>query len=275
MRIVSFDAFRTLGIPGVTYIKAEHFLAHLEMIRSADWLLFPEYWQANGLYYGLKARIFPSIASYHLGYDKVEMTRALQLICPDNVPVTAICGNTPAQRDAILQQFSFPFVAKIPRSSEGRGVYLIDSMNDWNTYQIQQSTLYVQEFLPIDRDLRVVVIGKQVVASYWRLQSADGFHNNVAAGGCLDYAPAPMQAIALIEYIARTLNIDHAAFDIALVNGQPYIFEFNRLFGNQGLVDQDIKPSVLIHEYLLSLQLPGKTPATGKGRVKTKWKKAS
>jgi ribosomal protein S6--L-glutamate ligase len=275
MRIVSFDAFRTLGIPGVTYIKPECYLAYLEVIQQADWLLFPEYWQVNSLYYGLNPRIYPSISSYHLGYDKVEMTRALQIICPANVPQTAICANTPAHCDAILQQFLFPFVAKIPRSSEGRGVFLIESKDDWHIYQSRQAILYVQEYLPIDRDLRLVVIGRRVVAGYWRLQSADGFHNNLAAGGQLDFAPVPTPVIKLINEVAWILNINHAAFDVAIVNGRPYIFEFNRLFGNRGLVDQNIKPSDLIYEYLLSQQSPERTPSNSKGRVKRKWKKAS
>ncbi|MBN1379505.1 MAG: ATP-grasp domain-containing protein [Gammaproteobacteria bacterium] len=274
MRIVSFDAFRTLDIPGVTYIKPENYQAHLELLQKSDWLLFPEYWQVNSLFYGLGCRIFPSIASYHLGYDKVETTRALQLVCPDNLPQTEIYANTPESVRSILQRFSFPFVAKIPRSSEGRGVFLIENKDDWNAYQCNQTVLYVQEYLPIDCDLRVVVIGRKVVASYWRLQSADGFHNNLAAGGTIDFSPAPEQALALIKEIACRLNINHAAFDVALVNGQPYIFEFNRLFGNRGLVEQNIKPATLIYAYLLSLQSPGKTPATGKGRRKTKWRKA-
>lgn len=272
MRIVSFDAFRTLGIPGVTYIKPESYLAHLAEIRQADWLLFPEYWQVNSLYYGLRSRIFPSIASYHLGFDKVEMTRALLSVCSANVPQTAICANTPAWRDAILQQFPFPFVAKLPRSSEGRGVFLIEGDDDWRRYQNGQPVLYVQEHLPIDRDLRLVVIGKRVVAGYWRLQSADGFHNNVAAGGCIDFSATPEAAVKLVNHLVRVLKINHAAFDIAMVNNHPYIFEFNRLFGNRGLVEQNIKPADLIYAYLLSMQSPGYTPSSGKGKMK--WRKA-
>ena len=44
MNIVSFDAFRTLGLPGVRYIKPERMYEHLDDIQRADWVLFPEYW---------------------------------------------------------------------------------------------------------------------------------------------------------------------------------------------------------------------------------------
>ena len=35
--------------------------------------------------------------------------------------------------------------------------------------------------------------------------------------------------------VARKLGVDHAGFDIALVGDHPYLLEFNRLFGNQGI----------------------------------------
>lgn len=251
MQIISFDALRTLDIPDVTYIKPECAVEHLEIIQAADWLLFPAYWQVNSLHYGLHAHLFPSIASYHLGYNKIEMTRALQLICPKNIPRTEILPNTTETARNLPERFCMPFVAKTPRSSEGAGVFLIQNRQDWQTYCDHHDILYVQEYLPVDRDLRLVVIGSQVVASYWRLQSADGFHNNIAAGGQLDFSAPPATAVELVAQVAQTLGIDHAGFDIAMHKDHPYIFEFNRLFGNNGLSKQGIKPGKLIYAYLL------------------------
>lgn len=257
MRIISFDVFRSLHIPGAHYIKPENFLDHLDVIRLSDWVLFPEYWQVNSLYYGLNCRIFPSIASYHLGHDKVEMTRAFQAVCPQNIPQTVVEAGTPEGIRAIEEKFAFPFVAKEVRSSEGKGVYLIENEADWRRYCEGREVLYAQEYLPIDRDLRVVVIGDRIEGCYWRMQSPDGFHNNVAAGGRLDFSSAPAAALELVEQVIRTLGIDHAGFDIAMVGGQPYILEFNRLFGNHGLAQQDIRPADLIYQYLLQKHSTG------------------
>ena len=101
MRIVSFDAFRSLGIPGVQHIKPEHFQQHTDSLLQADWLLFPEYWQVNALHYGLGLKIFPSVASYHLGHTKIEQTRALQCVCPHNIPHTIILQSSDSNRDHI------------------------------------------------------------------------------------------------------------------------------------------------------------------------------
>ena len=71
MQCVSFDAFRTLRLPDTLYIKPEQMFRHKSELAAADWVLFPEYWQLGGLLFGLKSRIFPSLASYLLGHDKV------------------------------------------------------------------------------------------------------------------------------------------------------------------------------------------------------------
>lgn len=263
MRVVSFDAFRTLRLPGVTYIKPAHFSQKLHLIEAADWILFPEYWQVNSLHYALHKKIFPSIASYHLGHTKVEMTRAFQALCPDNLPYTLILANTEQNREAVLEQLEFPFVAKEIQNARGNGVFLIENLADWYRYCQQNEVLYAQEYLPIQQDMRIVVIGRKVVAGYWRRQPEGGFHNNVAKGAEIIFAPIPDAAIELVTRVAQQLGINHAGFDVAQVGNRFYLFEFNRLFGNQGLVEQGVRLDLAIWEYLQSEHDPSGQPPLG------------
>ncbi len=235
MRFVSFDVFRTLGFPDTRNLKPDHQFRHQSELSAAEWVLFPEYWQVNALVYGMGCRIFPSQASYLMGHNKIEMTRAFQAVAPQHVPVTHILGNTRNNADYLWQEMTHPFVAKLPKSSMGEGVWLIEDRDQWRDYLGRTDTLYVQEWLPIDRDLRVVIVGEQVLAAYWRLQSGFSFHNNVARGGTVDFSPVPPAATELALTVARKLGVDHAGFDIALVGGHPYLLEFNRLFGNKGI----------------------------------------
>ena len=112
MKLVTFDPFRTLGLPGVRYIKPEHMATQRDELTDADWLLFPAYWQLHSLHYVLRRPIFPSLASYHLGHDKVEMTRALRLACPEHVPDTEILGANHQGISQLLDTWRFPYVAK-------------------------------------------------------------------------------------------------------------------------------------------------------------------
>ena len=240
MRFITFDPFRTLHIPDVTYVKPELFYDRLELVTQADCLLFPPYWLINTIVYGLGKPVFPSVSTYHLGHDKVEMTRALQAVSPEHIPATFILPNDAVSSGRILDELPFPFVAKTVRSSGGQGVYLIRNPRDWADYRQRHAILYAQQYLAIDRDMRLVVVGDRVIAGYWR-RSSGGFRTNVAQGAGIDYAPLPADAVNLVTDLARRLHIDHAGFDVAMVEGRPFLFEFNRLFGNQGLVQQGIR----------------------------------
>lgn len=220
--------------------------SQLVRIQQADGILFAEYWQLNTLVHALKKRIFPSLSTYMIGHDKVEMSRCFLALEPAHVPHTEILANTPTNADWAWEQMLLPFVAKFPRASMGHGVFLIETQRQWRDYLDRTPVIYVQEYLPIDRDLRIVWVGKKVLGGYWRLQAEKGFYNNVAQGGAIVEGLIPPAALALVARLALALNIDHGGFDIAMVGDHPYIFEFNRIFGNQGLagkqgvIDQEI-----------------------------------
>jgi len=262
LKLITFDPFRTLGLPGVRYIKPEHMFAQRDELLTADWVLFPAYWQIHGLHYVLQRALFPSLATYHLGHDKVEMSRALRLVCPDNLPETEILSSSHSDISRILDTWSFPFVAKRVRSSQGDGVFLVENRQQLLDYAAHNEVLYIQKLLPIVRDLRVVVVGRRIIASYWR--EGTSFHNNLARGARIRTdLPVPDDALALVESLARRLNIDHAGFDVAWVDGKPYVLEFNRLFGNRGIPDLPQRVGAAMRAYLLgeSESPPDDSPA--------------
>ena len=265
-RWVSFDLFRTAWLPHTQQLKSLQMYQHASLLAEADWVLFPEYWQLNTLVHAWQARIFPSIATYRIGHDKIEMSRAFQAVAPAHVPQTVILPNTPAHAEEIWEAFTLPFVAKLPRSSQGAGVWLIESRADWRAYQARSDVLYAQEYLPIDRDLRIVIVGDQILAAYWRLQGNDGFHNNLSRGGEVLQGPVPQQALDLVRQVATRLDINHAGFDVAMVGQHPYLLEFNRLFGNQGVEGGDQRIQQAIREYLLAHSNPQSPDAPLSGR---------
>ncbi|MEX1032620.1 MAG: hypothetical protein WDZ30_04620 [Cellvibrionaceae bacterium] len=270
MQLVSFDVFRSLGLPNTRFLKPEHFYAHTLELQQADWVLFPEYWQLNALIYGLNCRVFPSQASYLIGHNKIEMTRAFQSVVPEHVPRTRIEPNSEQQREALWQSMDLPFVAKLPKSSMGAGVWLITSRQDWFDYCARTEVLYVQEYLPIDRDVRVVVVGDQVLAAYWRLQAEGGFYNNLARGGAIHTGIVPKQVTQLALRVAHHLGVNHAGFDIALVDNYPYLLEFNRLFGTAGIGSNNQEFNKLLLDYLARQSAPPKPRAPQLGGNKSR-----
>lgn len=250
MKFVTFNPFRSIGIPNVSYVKPENIFKDIERVKEADYLLFPEYWQVNSLVYGLKKKIFPNINTYHLGHNKIETTRALWAAFPKNVPYTQIFSKDRIRIEDIEREFSYPFVAKEIKNSMGNGVFLINNRNDLKNYIDNNDTLYIQERLPIDRDLRIVYVGDKVIGSYWRIAAPGSFHNNIAKGARYDYDNIPKEAIELVENVAKAFGVNHAGFDVAVADGQYYILEYNVMFGNEGLRNMGIEVEKYIFDYL-------------------------
>lgn len=251
MKLVSLNPYRTLRLPGVRAIKPEHWLREKSLLMDADWVLFPESWQVDTLEYVFGCRIFPSPATYRLGFDKISESRALEAAFPAHVPLTVIRPNTPAGREELLDNLNFPFVMKQPRASMGLGVALIKSPVQFRAWCESNDVLYAQEYLPIDRDLRIVHVGCDNIAAYWRIGNGD-FRNNVARGGSISFEPAPESALTLAAEISECFGINHAGFDIAMLEGHPFVLEFNLLFGNDALNQAGIRVEEHIHRHLLS-----------------------
>ena len=249
-RMITFNPLRSSGMPRVQYIKPEAMYSHISEIQTASWVLFPAYWQVNTLSYALKKRIFPSVSTYHLGHNKIEQTRALMAVAPNHIPQTLIAANTDAGLDEVRDRFDFPVIGKDVRSAQGKGVFLLKNRRDLKDYAADRETLYIQEQLPIDRDLRVVYVGDKVIASYWRIGDGTSHLNNVAQGGTICYSPVPLEALELVTGIAQELGIDHAGFDMALVDGHWYVLEFNVFFGTKGLSPLKLPVGLIIQDYL-------------------------
>ncbi len=261
MKLVSFNLFRTLvlgssGHVDLTYIKPEEYdqkpHRYQMQLEEADWVLFPEYWQLNAVEYGCNCRIFPSPATYRIGHDKIEMTRACRLLTPGHIPQTWITRNTPQEAEHLWQLLTLPFVAKLPKASQGEGVWLISDRTDWRRYLERTDRIYVQEYLPIEKDLRIVWVGGEIIAAYWRHRSERSFHTNLSRGGTISYRDIPQPAIDYVVSLAHKLNINHAGFDIAMIGDHPYLLEFNRLFGNQGIPGGGKTIAEAMYRYLIA-----------------------
>lgn len=188
------------------------------------------------------------------------MTRVFEALRPAHTPLTRILPATPAGIEQVLDEFSFPCVAKEVRSAMGEGVFLIGSRSEFMRYAEGREILYVQEYLPIRRDLRVVVVGREVIAAYWREAPPGRFHNNVARGGTVSFEAVPDSAAVLVLELAAELGVDHAGFDVAILDGHCFLLEFNVRFGTQTLNARGIRLGERILGYLRAQDLPPLEP---------------
>ena len=212
-----------------------------ELIRQADKIYYPTTFYAD-LFDAMGKPTFPSYHTYKCVQDKIKQTALFELLNLPHPRTRVFYGNR--QKKLILDHFTFPFIAKIPRGSAlGSGVSLIHNEKELRNYLELASPAYVQAYLPIDRDIRVVVIGHRVVHAYWRISPPDEFRSNVAVGGRISLKAVPEKARDLALQVAV---VDMIEIDIREHSSELWVIhdhDLERLTGNAGYFEDRADPS--------------------------------
>jgi ribosomal protein S6--L-glutamate ligase len=220
---------RTLGVrPNFESYPAED----LAMIQVAEKIYYPSVFYADLFDIQGKAT-FPTAHTYRYVQNKIKQTALFKLMGIPHPRTHVYYGRQQQRR--IRTEFAFPFVAKVARGSAlGRGVYLIRNDDQLAAYLADNRVAYIQQYLPIDRDIRVVVIGAQVVHAYWRVARAGDFRTNVSAGGRIRLDAVPQAAKDLALSTARRCGWDDVGLDICRYQDRFYLLEANMKYGKAG-----------------------------------------
>jgi ribosomal protein S6--L-glutamate ligase len=176
---------------------------------------------------------FPSFHTYTFAMDKIRQTAMFRMQGIPHPRTRIFYG--PRQKQKIPALFTFPFVAKIPRgSARGNGVFLIQNRADLSAYLARKDPAYIQEYLPIDRDIRVIVIGRDVALAYWRIAPPGRFRTNVSQGGEICFDPVPPAALELALSTAEKCGWDDVGIDIVASRGRFMVLEGNMKYGTKG-----------------------------------------
>ena len=228
-RLKNCKNVRTLGVRSNF---SDYSPREADLIRKADKIYYPTAFYAD-LFDIMGKPTFPSYHTYKCVQDKIKQTALFELLKLPHPRTRVFYGNR--QKKSILDHFAYPFIAKIPRGSAlGRGVYLIQNEKELGEYLEQVSPAYIQQYLPIDRDLRLVVIGSRIVHAYWRISPPDEYRSNVAVGGRISLEAIPEKARDLALQVARVCCWDDVGIDICEHNGRFYILEANMKYGKEG-----------------------------------------
>ena len=218
------------------------------LIRNAEKIYYPTTFYAD-LFDAMGKATFPSYHTYKCVQDKIMQTALFELLELPHPRTRVFYGNR--QKKTISDYFKFPFIAKIPRGSAmGRGVFLIRTHHELDSYLAQTDAAYIQEYLQLDRDMRIVIIGHRIVHSYWRIAAQREFRTNVALGGSICLDPIPHNAQELALHTARTCGWDDVGIDICEYKDQLYVLEGNMKYGKEGFRKAGIDYSKLMESLI-------------------------
>jgi ribosomal protein S6--L-glutamate ligase len=202
------------------------------LIRNAEKIYYPTTFYAD-LFDSMGKKTFPSYHTYKCVQDKIKQTALFNLLQIPH-PTTKVYYVRHSM-EKIIRDFTFPFIAKVPRGSAmGRGVFLIQCRKDLEEYVMNTRPAYIQEYIKEDRDIRVVVIGKKVVHAYWRVAANGEFRSNVAKGGHIELDHIPKEAQDLALHTAGQCGWDDVGIDIMKSGENYYVLEANMKYGKEG-----------------------------------------
>ncbi|MDO4587613.1 MAG: RimK family alpha-L-glutamate ligase [Planctomycetia bacterium] len=134
--------------------------------------------------------------------------------------------------DKIIKRLNFPIIVKESRGSFGQQVYLAETKSELLQLisKIVPNSMIFQQFISssFGKDVRIYVIGDEVVASVARRGKEGDFRANVTNGGRMIpfEVSSEMKTIALKA--AKCLNLDYAGIDILFgPNNKPILCEVN------------------------------------------------
>ncbi len=105
-----------------------------------------------------------------------------------------------------------------PSNYGGYFVHKVDSANEAKALIAKKkyNPVYMQDFVPMEADVRVMLIGHKPVCAFWRRPPEGEWLTNTSQGGSMDYQKVPKELLDLAVKVSKDANAEYWACDIAV-----------------------------------------------------------
>ena len=179
--------------------------------------------------------LYPSADEAELWENKGFMHRRFDELGINSPETLIISRHTDLGATLDGAGFEFPLLVKEPHSSNSQGVHKIASMAELQTLRRRlehdgANELLVQRLLDMRRDLRVTMIGGEIVHHYWRINTSDEWMpTTTRKGSQVDFVSFPEQWRSTIVGAMDKLGLRNGAFDVCWdaddLDTEPYFLE--------------------------------------------------
>ena len=164
-------------------------------------------------------QFIPSLDTQFANKSKENVTRfAWKYDIP--VPKTYIFYDH-AKAEKFIDSTDFPKIIKKsygPSNYGGYFVHKVDSAQEAHNLLAQKKyhPVYMQDFVPMEADVRVMLIGHKPVCAFWRRPPKGEWLTNTSQGGSMDYMDVPKELLDLAVKVSKAANAEYWACDVAV-----------------------------------------------------------
>ena len=160
--------------------------------------------------------LYPSADEAEWWENKVFMHRRFDELGV-NCPATVLDR---VADDLHVEKFDFPLLVKEPHSQGSAGLHKVDSAEALRRLRAEfraqgEPEVLIQELLDMSRDLRVTMVGDQIVHHYFRINTTEEWQpTSTRRGSLVDFETFPEQWREHIVEVFGRLGLRTGAFDI-------------------------------------------------------------
>lgn len=146
------------------------------------------------------------------------------------IPNTYIFYNH-QEGDEFLKKTTYPKIVKRSYGPSNYGGYFVHKVDSYEEAtklfsKKRYHPIYIQDFIPMQADIRVMLIGHKPICAFWRRPSDGGWLTNTSQGGTMDYMNVPKSVLDLAVKVSKAAKAEYWACDIAYgYDGVPRILE--------------------------------------------------
>ncbi len=163
-------------------------------------------------------RFIPSLDTQFSNKSKENVTRfAWKYGLP--IPKTYIFYNR-EKGEKFLETTQYPKIVKKsygPSNYGGYFVHKVDSTDEAKALfkKKKYHPMYMQDFVPMEADIRVMLIGHKPVCAFWRRPPQGAWLTNTSQGGTMDYMDVPKSVLDLAVKVSKAAKAEYWACDVA------------------------------------------------------------
>jgi hypothetical protein len=174
-------------------------------------------------------RFIPDLDTQFSNKSKENVTRfAWKYSLP--IPKTYIYYNH-ENAYKFLKKCEYPKIVKKSYGPSNYGGYFVHKVDNYKEAkelfaEKKYHPMYMQDFVPMEADIRVMLIGHKPVCAFWRRPPAGEWLTNTSQGGSMDYMDVPKSVLDLAVKVSKAAKAEYWACDVAYgLDKKPRILE--------------------------------------------------